>query len=172
MAKFANVTYGYNHPSEQMYTYVVNDDVKEGMVIQPSVRHYRPPHKVFATTAVVQQCPKTTSTEGKEIREELDNNGIDVSRAKTGKELGLKGERDERGRFTQGRAADLKTMYNDTTESYQATGDFYRSKGVMAARGGNIQARIKAEGGEPSGAELTQKAMETYDTYSQKFIGK
>ena len=66
--KFANVTYG-THGDSAEYTYLVNDNVKAGEVLQPSVIHYQS-KKVFATTGIVQNFPESVSSsvEGKVVK--------------------------------------------------------------------------------------------------------
>ena len=63
MAKFANITYGTKGDTEQ-YTYVVNDSVNVGDIVQPSVKHYKS-GKIYGTTGIIQNTAKETSVTGK-----------------------------------------------------------------------------------------------------------
>lgn len=53
--KFANVTYG-THGDSAEYTYLVNDNVKAGEVLQPSVIHYQS-KKVLLLRALCRTFP-------------------------------------------------------------------------------------------------------------------
>ena len=127
MAKFVNITYGTHGDSEE-YTYVVNNNVRVGDVIQPSVRHYKS-HKIFGTTGVVMSTAKTTTAKGQEMSQKAQEKNGYVAEVKTGKELGIqKSYTRESGRFAK--------QYGDDSELSQY---------VYDVREGNVKVREQQE---------------------------
>ena len=109
MAKFANVTYGTKGETAE-YTYVVNDNVRTGDYIHPSVKHYQS-GKVFGTTGIIQSTAKETSAKGKQLKQTLESNGVEPVKAYTGKEVGAERDRNASGKFAQG--SGLPKTYRD-----------------------------------------------------------
>lgn len=105
MAKIVNVTYGTKGDTA-MYTYVVNDNVRNGDYITPTVKHYIS-GKEFSTTGIVQQGGKATGKLGQELAlnayAKMEKGGKDptLEKAFTGKELGVKPEQDASGKYKQ-----------------------------------------------------------------------
>lgn len=161
MAKLAQVTYGTQGDTGQ-YTYVVNDNVRTGDYIHPSVKHYKS-GKIFGTTGIVQSTAKETSKTGQELKQELQSKGIEPTRAYTGKEVGAKAEKDARGRFVGGSGLG-KTMRNEETGMRQAREgtDFHRSQYIEQTRQANVQRREQQESGQ----------RETFESYSEPFMNK
>lgn len=172
MAKFANVTYGTNNPDGKPYTYVVNDNVRTGDLINPSVRHAKS-GVLFATTARVKNAAKTAS-KLQQINPEtnLGEKGLlgqtdEETRSKlvqveTGKELGISKQRGAGGQFSADRS------------THDENGNYIAGQYETATRGGNVLARQQQEAlaGKPTKvSERAQKAIETFESYSKKFKG-
>ena len=160
MAKFANVTYGTQGDTAE-YTYVVNDNVRTGDYIHPSVKHYKS-GKIFGTTGIVQSMAKETSVKGKNLAQSLQQDGVEPVKAYTGKEVGAQRDRGEGGKFGQGSGLpktyrDEETGKRKSPEDYQ----FKESQYIRQARQGNVQARQEYE---------AQNSGETFDSYSRKFM--
>lgn len=160
MAKFANVTYGTQGDTAE-YTYVVNDNVRTGDYIHPSVKHYKS-GKVFGTTAIIQSTAKETSVKGKQTLQALQQDGIEPVKAYTGKEVGAQRDRGEGGKFGQGSGLP-KTYRDEETGRRKAPDDyqFNQSQYIRQARQGNVEARKQYE---------AQKQQETFDSYSKKYM--
>lgn len=156
MAKFAKVTYG-THGDTGLYTYVVNDNIRTGDYMQPSVKHYKS-GKIFATTAIVQQTAKETSKAGQNMKQELQSKGREAVNAYTGKELGIQPERGEGGRFATSGGALGKTIKDQTTGLRTAPPDkkFTASRYVQQTREANVLAR--------------QNKAQTFDEYAKPFM--
>jgi hypothetical protein len=175
MAKFAQVGYGSNGEGTGQqgtgYTYVVNDNVRTGDIINPSVVHYSS-KKIYATTGkVISRATKLENMQvkdaetgklintGKVIAETLKDKGLteqDLADVKTGKELGLQRERTAKGTFAQ--------------SSHDANGDYVASKYEQAVRGANILERQAQTGNTIAETEKAQKSIETFDSYSKQFM--
>lgn len=160
MAKFANVTYGTKGDTAE-YTYVVNDNVRTGDYIHPSVKHYQS-GKVFGTTGIIQSTAKETSAKGKQLKQTLESNGVEPVKAYTGKEVGAQRDRTESGKFGQGSGLP-KTYRDEETGKRKAPDDyqFRQSQYIQQARQGNVEARKQYE---------AQKQQETFDSYSKKYM--
>ena len=147
MAKFAQCGYGSQGQglgkTTDGYTYVVNDNVRTGDVIQV-VATSRIGNK-FATTAVPLHTYKENSAKGQLAKQEVQSKGKDVTASYTGKELGAQGSR-----------------------ATKPLGDGHRSisEYSMETRAGNL-AMYKQQYPD---AKFTQKAQETFDTYSKQFM--
>lgn len=165
--KFAQVGYGSQGQgkgkTENGYTYIVNDNVKVGTVLQPSVIHYKN-GKIFATTGIVVGTENSLSTQkGQKVRRELFDNGktvSDLAEALTGKELGVSQGRTAKGTFT-------------TTKGTRdaLSGEYKTTAYERASRGGNILLRKQDSGLEIADTEKAQGAVETFESYSKKFMG-
>ena len=150
MAKIAQCGYGSQGQglgtTTDGYTYVVNDNVRTGDVIQVISTSRK--GKKFATTAVPLHTYKETSKKGQLAKQEaMSNTGKDPTQVYSGKELGATGSR-----ATQ----ELPNGHRTISEYSQAT------------RAGNIAMYKKAD----PNAQWTEKAQETFDTYSKKFMNK
>lgn len=150
MAKFAKCGYGSQGQglgkTTDGYTYVVNDNVRTGDVIQV-VSTSKKGNK-FATTAVPLHTYKETSKKGQLAKQEVQQKGKEITPSYSGKELGATGSRATQPIGTDGKR---------TISEYS-----------MATRAGNL-AMYKQD--HPD-AQFTQKAQETFDTYSKQFINK
>lgn len=176
MAKFAQVGYGregeggVNDEHPNGYTYVVNDNVRMGDIINPSVVHYGS-NTIFATTGKVLsratklenmqvRDPKTNKlvNTGKTIAETLKAKGLteqDLANVKTGKEVGLQRQRTAKGTFAQSKKVD---------------GTYVASEYEQAVRGANILERQAQTGNAIAETEKAQKSIETFDSYSKQFM--
>ena len=150
MAKFANVTYG-THGDTKAYTYVVNDNVRTGDFLHPSVKH-KISGKIFGTTGIVQSMMKEDSVRGQQKKQELESKGIKAKNAYTGKEVGAAQERNESGQFSGGGMG--RTVKNMETGMRQGQRDFVKSQYVEQTRQANIARR---------------EAQETYESYSENY---
>lgn len=156
MAKFAKVTYGTKGDTAE-YTYVVNDNVRTGDWIQPSVKHYIS-GKIFGTTGIIQSTQKQLDNATKTAIGDKD-----IATAYTQKELGINPERTEKGTFgTQGALG--KAIKNEATGMYQAQPgkEFVATSNITKARLGNVAMREAQKGGE----------ADTFDTYSKQFMNQ
>ena len=150
MAKFAQVGYGSRGQglgtTTDGYTYVVNDNVRTGDIIQV-VSTSRAGRK-FATTAVPLHTYKETSKKGQDAKQEaMSKTGQEPTQSYTGKELGATGSTATKP------LADGKRSISQYTE---------------ATRAGNI-AMYKQQ--DPN-AVFTKKSEETFDNYSKQFMDK
>ena len=151
MAKFAQCGYGSKGQgvgkNPDGYTYVVNDNVRIGDMIQViSTSHGKIPKK-FATTAVPLHIYKETSKKGQLAKQEAmsKTGGKELTRSYTGKEIGAEG-----------------------STATKPLGDGHRtiSEYSMSTRAGNI-AMYKQK--DPN-AQWTEKSQETFDNYSRQFM--
>lgn len=156
MAKFAKVTYGTQGDTEE-YTYVVNDNVRTGDWIQPSVKHYIS-GKIFGTTGIIQSTQKNLDSK---TAQEL--SGKEIANAYTQKDLGINPERTEKGTFaTQGALG--KTQKNEITGKYQAKPgqEFVNTSNITKTRLGNVSMREQQQA----------ETAESFDSYSKQFMDK
>lgn len=151
MAKFANITYGTKGDTEQ-YTYIVNDSVRTGDFIHPSVKHPKS-GKVYGTTGIIQSTAKETSKTGQKIKQEMQSKGAEPTKAYTGKEVGAKRGQTETGAFEK--SGLTKTVKNEDTGMRQAKegSNFQENQYVQQARQGNVD-----------------KRQQSYDDYAKKYI--
>lgn len=144
MAKFAKVTYGLRGNTKQ-YIYVVNDNVRVGDVLQPSVKHYIS-GKVFGTTGIAQHTSKRLSGDDTAELQRAGKRVDNIATIKTGKELGVAGG---------ARGAGVGEIYKDPItgmhKSVNPTRFDRDSAYVKETREGNVRER------------------ETFDSYSKKF---
>lgn len=177
MAKIVKVTYGTQGMTNE-YAYLVNDNVRTGDYIHPSVKHYLS-GKIFGTTGIVQSTAKTTSANGQkqlaDLQGKVNFNGepIKVVQALTGKEAGAKAQRGEGGRFVGGSGLgktekDYVPMYDGDTLAKRHIApegtEFAPSQYIRQTRQANVEYRERQEG-------LSQQNVshETFDSYSAKF---
>lgn len=150
MAKFAQVGYGSDGRgvgnTEEGYTYVVNDNVRTGDTIQPIATSRK--GRKFVTTGVVRHAYKETSAKGQEAEQEVMENTGDITRVYTGKELGVSGSRV--GKAPEG----IEPKHKPLSQYAERT----RAKQIGAYMAQN-----------PT-AEFSKNAIETFDSYSQKFM--
>ena len=153
MAKFAEVTYG-THGDTKAYTYVVNDNVRTGDFIHPTVKH-KISGKIFGTTGIVQSSSKTTSVTGIQKQQELDSKGIKAVRAYTGEEVGAQHGLTAQGSFEQ---SGLRKTVKDKITGIRSASEgsqFQETQYIRQTRQGNIQRR-----------------QESYDEYAKKYEGE
>ena len=152
MAKFAKCGYGSQGQglgkTTDGYTYIVNDNVRTGDVIQVIATSHGKEPKKFATTAVPLHTYKETSVKGQKAKQEvLEKTGNDPTQSYTGKELGATGAR-----------------ATNPLEDGKRTISQY----AQATRAGNI-AMYKQK--DPN-AKWSANSQETFDTYSKQFMNK
>lgn len=153
MAKFAKVGYGSQGQglgkTENGYTYIVNDNVRTGDMLQP-VATSRAGRK-FVTTGKVRHAYKETSVKGQNAKQEAQENGVgEITKAYTGKEVGASGSRYvPRGTETGGK--------------HKPTSEYAKQ-----ARVGNLARYVQ----EHPTATLTKGAENTFDSYSKQFMNK
>ena len=150
MAKFAQCGYGSQGQglgkTTDGYTYVVNDNVRTGDKIQVIATSKK--GNKFATTAVPLHTYKETSAKGQIAKQQVqEKTGKEPTQSYSGKELGVQGSR-----------------------ATQPLGDGKRtiSEYAQETRAGNI-AMYKQK--DPN-AKWTEKAQETFDSYSKQFMNK
>lgn len=148
MAKFAQCGYGSQGQglgkTTDGYTYVVNDNVRTGDKIQVIATSKK--GNKFATTAVPLHTYKETSAKGQMAKQQVqEKTGKEPTQSYSGKELGVQGSR-----------------------ATQPLGDGKRtiSEYAQGTRAGNI-AMYKQK--DPN-AKWTEKAQETFDSYSKQFM--
>lgn len=159
MAKLAEVTYGLGGEGRK-YTYVVNDNVRVGQVLNPSVKHYKS-GKIFGTTAIVQNTKKDTPERRGEVKN-LDGEPVQVEQALTAKETGAQAAaRGQGGRFTgkQSATGGAGAISKDPTSGRYAAEDptnFSRNQYIEQQRQANVANREDA-------------AYQSFDDYSAPF---
>ena len=148
MAKFAQCGYGSQGQglgkTTDGYTYVVNDNVRTGDKIQVIATSKK--GNKFATTAVPLHTYKETSAKGQMAKQQVqEKTGKEPTQSYSGKELGVQG-----------------------SKATQPLGDGKRtiSEYAQETRAGNI-AMYKQK--DPN-AKWTEKAQETFDSYSKQFM--
>lgn len=153
MAKIVKVGYGVSNPNtghtDGGYSYVVNDNVRVGQVIQVVATHtdkYGKRGKKFVTSATTQHSYKENSVMGQDARAEA---GGELTEAYTGKELGATGSK---VKPAESEIKGLKPQSNYT----------------MSARAESMK-RYNEQHIQP---QWTEHAQETFDMYSKKFMGK
>lgn len=72
--KIVNITYGLKGENPKKYSYLVNDNIRTGQVIFPSVKHYES-GKIFGTVGVVQNAYKESGKNAQDIKEDLEAQG-------------------------------------------------------------------------------------------------
>lgn len=173
MAKLAQVTYGLGGKGEA-YTYVVNDNVRAGQVINPIVKHYKSGN-TFATTGIIQEAVERNSTTGQSLEDGVkDKTGNDLAKSETASALGISSRiRGEKGRFAGSYSqtgGTGKITQDGTTGRYSAQHpeNFHRNPYQEAQMGANLQYATTpiAE------TETQQKAQETFWSMSKKFMPK
>lgn len=158
--KFAQVGYGSNGQGTKKdgggYTYIVNDNVRKGDTINPSVVHYWSKN-IFATTGKI----LGTTNNLQKIDPNLKQN--DLAKAIKGSDVGITTTRGKGGKFT-------------TDKSYHTPdGDYVASQYELSSRGANIMERQKEQAKkglkiETSQTPKTEKAIDTFEEYSKKYI--
>jgi hypothetical protein len=156
MAKFAKIGYGSDgrgvgktiDEDPEGYTYVVNDNVRNGAVLQVVATSRK--QRKFATTGNVLHLFGQNTVKGVEAQADALANGREPINAYTGKELGAKG---------------LKARPEQGSERFGVPSEFQKS-----ARAGALGKYIQQH--PEQAGNLTKNAQETYDSYSKKFIKK
>lgn len=156
MAKFAQCGFGSQGQglgnTTDGYTYVVNDNVRTGDKIQVVATSHGKNPKKFVTTAVPLHTYKENTEKGQEAREEaIENTGAEPTQVYSGKELGAIG-----------------------SKATKPLGDGHRtiSEYSMATRAGNMAKYMQQHPEWGSKSQWTDKAQETFDSYSKKFMQK
>lgn len=158
MAKIALVGYGSKGNgigrTEDGYAYVVNDNVRTGQTLQPVATNWRSGRQ-FVTTGKVRHAYKETSAMGEEIKStaESEMEYVDeLTEAYTGKELGAKGSK-----VMPKAPTGVKPPKHQKPSAYGE-----------AVRAGNLAMFMQKN---PT-ATPTQKSLETFESYSSKFMEK
>lgn len=150
MAKLAQVGYGSRGQgigkTENGYTYVVNDNVRVGDLIQPIATNWKSQRK-FATTGMARATTKETTAKAQEQKQKLQEKGVDITQVYSGKEVGATGSK----RPTIG------------PDGKKVMGQY-----VEQARGGNIAKMLEKD----PNTQLTQKARESYEDYVNRTLNK
>lgn len=161
--KFAQVGYGSQGQGAgedgEGYTYIVSDNVRTGDTLTPVVKHHKN-GKVFITTGQI--LAKSSTFEGAENKngDEISEDGL--TRAYTGKELGVKRIRGIGGKFKSDRSGrDI------------ITGDYNTSAYENRARGQSLlkyqqEQAIKGQDVSFSQGKATQKALLSADLQEQE----
>lgn len=174
MAKLAQVTYGLDGQGKP-YTYVVNDNIRAGQVINPIVKHYQSGN-TFATTGIIQASVQRDSLRGQSLEEGVKQvtDGQPLTESKTASGLGITREtRGAGGRFTgsQGATGGAGKVIKDTeTGRYSAENpeEYVGNSYIQAQRGANLQ-YAKTQVAE---TPIQKDAQETFAQYSKKFMPK
>lgn len=136
------------------YAYVVNDNVKTGQTLQPVATNWRSGRQ-FVTTGKVRHAYKETSAMGKAVKSRAESKMEyvdELTEAYTGKELGAKGSK------VIPKAPDgVKPPKHQKPSEYRE-----------ATRAGNLAMFMQKN---PT-ATPTQNALETFESYSSKFMEK
>ena len=162
MAKFAKVGYGHNPNNEsglgrtkneepQGYTYIVNDNVRTGDIIQ--VVATSSSGRKFTTTGKTLHSYKETSVKGQEAKRSLEQNSQNLqeaTKAYTGKELGVTGFR--------GRTKAEKLAGGEYEKGQEP-----QSKYTQMVRGGNIEKYLQ----QNPNAEITEYARKSLEIYKE-----
>lgn len=160
MAKFALVGYGSDGrgvgTTNGGYTYVVNNSVRTGDILQPVVTHANK-KTVFVTTGKANHVYQTTSIKGLDAKQQAESSGEKIKDAYTGKEVGASGER-------------AYKLQENVPKGIKPEQSQYEN----TARAGNIQKYLEQNpnvGQYSSDAQvkLSKNAQETFDSYSSKF---
>lgn len=184
MAKFAEVTYGTKGQSKR-YTYVVNDNVRTGDFLHPTVKHSRS-GKLYATTGIVQKLNKTTSKQGQEKSALLEAKGVEAEEALTSRDIGAKRLRDKSGAFQRDGGMG-KTIKDPVTGDFVAQKDFERGQSLVGqTRLGNVAARKAKEFATPvekryenfvsekgvAPMDAAKQAVSRYQEYANQFTSR
>ncbi len=94
--KIINLTYGLKGENQRKYTYLVNDNVRNGQVVFPNVKHYQS-GKIYGTVGIVQNTYNQNSRQGKKAVNDLENEGKTLS----GTAITGKGATNEMGGISQ-----------------------------------------------------------------------
>lgn len=158
--KFAQIGYGSNGQGTKKdgggYTYIVNDNVRKGDTINPSVVHYLSKN-IFATTGKI----LGTTNNLQKIDPNLNQN--DLAKAIKGSDVGITTTRGKGGKFT-------------ADKSYHTpNGDYVASQYELSSRGANIMERQKEQARKGLKTEMSQtpktkEAYETFEEYSKKYL--
>jgi hypothetical protein len=76
--KIINITYGLKGENTKKYTYLVNDNVRNGQVVFPNVKHHSS-GKIYGTVGVVQNSYNPNSKNGRNAVNELEANGKNLT---------------------------------------------------------------------------------------------
>lgn len=148
MAKFARVTYGLRGDTAE-YIYVVNDNVRAGDVLQPSVKHYKS-GRIYGTTGIAQKVNKNLTSEewGK-----LHNNNVDFpEELGTGKDFGITGGRGSgTGKITKDE--ETNRFRSENPDNFNPNNEY-----VQRVRNQNIELRQR------------EQAESEFDRYSRPYM--
>lgn len=150
--KIIKVTYGLKGKDQREYTYLVENNVRPGQVVFPSVKHYES-GKIFGTVGIVQKTANEQSREGSKLKSELFDKGVKPAQAITGTDLQSK-PKSQRGEGFGETIKGENGLYKGTEKSINQ----YKPDSVRAER--NKEAAAQA-----------RTYTESYEDYYKKFNG-
>lgn len=191
MAKFAKVGYGSDGrgigktggENPQGYTYVVNDNVRAGNIIQPVATNWRSGKK-FATTGVVLHAYKENSVKGQDAKRDVSNRikgdytqliqdlnpRYGEKRVQASVERYLTQERLDK--LTQNKITraytgkELNAGGSKVAPAVPMGSKPAQSQYVQETRAGNLAMQMQKN----PNTKLTPNAQQTFDEYSKKFM--
>ena len=180
MAKFAKVGYGSDGRGIGLtggenpagYTYLVNDNVRTGDVIQPIATNWRSGKK-FATTGKILHSFKETSVKGQDAKRDVQNRirgDYKDMVEQTHTRYGEKKVAETVDRYLTQERLDQMTQNKITkipTGKELGVGGFRGSQERRTAVRGAELGQYKQENPQ---AQLTKNAEKTFDEYSKKYM--
>ena len=76
--KIINLTYGLKGENPKKYSYLVNDNVRNGQVVFPNVKHYES-GKIYGTVGVVQNTYSASGKNAKDVITDLESKGKNIT---------------------------------------------------------------------------------------------
>lgn len=174
--KFAQVGYGSQGQGAgkdgEGYTYLVSDNVRTGDTLNPAFRHWKN-GKIVGTTGKVLSSTKTTTKKADDIKEQIQaKNEEYIRKTVSGQPETYSDGTQKQTRIEQvftGKQLGLPMGYHGKKSTHDENGNYITSERERAARGGNVLLMAKDDGNISTG-EKTRQAVETFDTYSRKFL--
>lgn len=156
MAKFVKVGYGHDGRglggTTDGYTYVVNDNVNKGNIIQPIATQWKSGTK-FVTTGQVLHAYRENSPMGKKAKQEVENRN--EAEQLLPPEIQSQRSKEIQSVITGG--GDLKIGGMRNTAEYRT-----------AVRGANVASKMQQD----PNAKFSEKSLETFEEYSRQFMPK
>ena len=163
MAKIVDVTYGTEGKSN-LYSYVVNDNVRVGQVINPSVKHYRS-GLIFGTTAIIQKTANENSVAGKKMKAQ---SPVELAQVETARGLNIRrNEIGGTGKFQSATGGKGPVTYDEAEGVYRTHSDneFQSNPYIDKQRTANVDRRIQSEYNLGSEKKVN---YEDFDKYIQR----
>lgn len=170
--KFVDVTYGTKGDTER-YTYAVNNSVRVGDILQVSVKHHTS-KKIFGTTAIAQKTASENTAVGQEMKQKAEEDSEDgqVAKVETSRDLGIGRTRTSKGQFAYEGSGAGRAIKEDGRYIADPNKEFVRTNRIQATRGANILSRQAQTGGEIAQTKEATSSVETFESYSRKFMPK